>query len=983
MANINPITSLYFDKTFFKEVEKYLKNKVPYTHCIMAIDIEHFHLYNAIYGEAKADQMLIEIADILRQYEIEYDGVAGYLGADNFAIVMEYNKENLRKLQKEIRSRIRIINKSTGYPPAFGVYTIMDVTEPAVVMYNHAIVALSYVIGNYTTRYAEYYPDMDGKQEDEIRLLKEVQEGIENDEFTFYIQPQYDISKQKIVGGESLVRWNSKKRGLVSPMEFVPVLEKNGFIADLDQIVWEKVCQWLRSCIDKGYQPVPLSINVSRIDIFSLDVPEFLVSLINKYDIPIGLLKVEITESAYAEESEVIIKTANQLKDYGFLVMMDDFGSGYSSLNMLKSMPVDVIKMDMRFLEINEYEDEKGIGIIESVVNMARQMRIPIVVEGVETKAQENLLRKVGCSYTQGFFYYRPMPLHDFEELISDSQNLDHSGFWYRQAESVHLREFLDDNLFSDTIINNILGPAVFYDMYENHIEITRVNEQYFQLAKITNDEGDAYRDRFWNSVRDDDRQLLYSIFTQAYENPEEGASGYIHFLRRDGKTLWINIKVFLLRTKEGHKLFYASLTDMTDVKIEEAEVEALKQSDEELTAELLNVMDTYYGSLPCGVLVGKISFDEPEQTIRYIINYVNPIIAKMSGGDMERLRLLIEALMEGKREDFLEKAYSAAYKGESFQLHVYSSVSNRYFEINMSQYQHGYVCVTLLDGTRARIYEGVSNNIMTTFREVYFLQLQDNYCRKIYPEDDDLLDRGNYEEMINRHFESGKILSDDEANVRQFLSLQFMKKELQTKDSIEYRYKRAIESLGSEWCYVVVNVSERQEDGQPKTATLTIRSIEVLMREKENNKRQNMAITLAGMSDGFFVYNAKKEEKIVFANPSVLHMFGCKNMDTFLTHINGNFQGLVHPDDYNRIEWEIANQQKSSEKNLDFIHYRIIRKDGQVRWVEDVGYLEAAVGEDVPEMFYVFVWDVTDKMADEQKEKLIKESAHFNKANN
>lgn len=158
-------------------------------------------------------------------------------------------------------------------------------------MYNHATVALSYVIGNYTTRCKEYYSDMDGKLEDEIRLLTEIQEGIENDEFTFYIQPQYDINKGKIVGGESLVRWISKSRGFVAPGKFIPVLEKNGFIADLDQIVWEKVCEWLRGCLDKGYDPVPLSINVSRIDIFSLDVPEMFYVFV--WDITDSLMKAQ------------------------------------------------------------------------------------------------------------------------------------------------------------------------------------------------------------------------------------------------------------------------------------------------------------------------------------------------------------------------------------------------------------------------------------------------------------------------------------------------------------------------------------------------------------------------------------------------------------------------------------------------------------------------------------------------------------------
>lgn len=979
MEKIHPLTGLYFGPAFFAEVEGFLNNNKDNGYCMMAIDVEHFCLFNQLHGKDEGDRLLITIADILKDYQKMYDGVVGYLGGDNFAIVTTYDKETLKMLRDKLRTMIRERNNTTGYPPAYGIYVIDDMSEGAATMYEKATVALSYVIGNYTSHCCEYNAQMDGKQEEEIRLLTEIQEGIENDEFTFFVQPQYDITKAKIVGGESLVRWFHGNQGMISPGIFIPILEKNGFIADLDQIVWEKVCKWLRMCMDKGYQPVPISVNVSRIDIFSIDVPAFLISLVEKYNIPTELLKVEITESAYSEDGEVIVETVNRLRDYGFLVMMDDFGSGYSSLNMLKSVPVDVLKMDMRFLEINENEEEKGIGILESVINMARQMRIPIVVEGVETQSQEDLLKKMGCCYTQGFFYYRPMSLDSFEELLSDDNNLDHTGFWYRQAESVHLREFLDTNLFNDTVINNILGAAVFYDVYENNIEITRVNDQYFELAGIERQEQEDYRKRFWNSVRDDDIQLLYSIFAQAYDNPTTGASGFINFLRRDGETLWVNIKIFYLREKDGHKIFYASLMDMTDVKAETIVPEEKQLETEGFGLKQRIQMEKYYGNLPCPFGVGQPVLDKEGKPVDYIINYANKELARMSGGDLKRLKYLIATLFKGKEEDFLDASYRAAHYNETINMQVYSNVSNRYFDISIYPYQKGYACCMMQDVTHSHIYEKISGNIMTSFREVYFLQLQDNYCRMLYPDGNDILNRGVYEEVVSRHFETGKIISYDEANVREFLALENIRKELKDKDSIEYKYKRSVEPAGEEWCLVTISVSERK-DGVPKTATITIRSIEALMREREDGKRQTMAQALATMSDGFFVYNAAYDERIVFANPPVIRMFGCKDIYEFREHVGRSFKDLVYEEDLNRVEWEIAQQQKSSDKNLDFIRYRIKRKDGEIRWIEDVGYLETSNSDDVPEMFYVFVWDVTDTITEAQKTKLIRESDSFNK---
>ena len=980
MEKLDPLTGLYHEAAFFEEVERFLQNTDEKTYCMLAIDVEHFRLYNQLHGWEEGDNLLRFIADMLRTYRIAQGGVIGYLGGDNFALVTEYNRETLDQLREGIREEIRHKNNTTGYPPAYGIYTIVDRGEPVSVMYHRATLALSYVIGNYTNRVKEYYPDMDGKAEEELRLLTEIQHGMDNDEFTFFIQPQCDITKGKIVGGESLVRWIKPDQGMVPPGVFIPVLEKNGFIADLDRVVWAKVCKWLRECIDRGYKPVPISINVSRIDIFSLDVPKYLIALVEKYDITPDLLKIEITESAYAEDGESIVETVARLRDYGFIVMMDDFGSGYSSLNMLKSVPVDVLKMDMRFLEINENEEEKGVGILESVVNMARQMRIPIVVEGVETQVQENLLRKIGCCYTQGYLYYKPMSIAAFEKLLVNDDDFDYSGFWYRQAESVRLREFLDTNLFNDTVINNIIGPAIFYDVYENNVEITRVNEQYFQLAGIPRQEEENYRKRFWNSVRDDDRQLLYSIFEQAYENVAEGASGFINFLRRDGVSLWVNIKVFFLREKDGHKLYYASLTDMTDVKADTVVTSSIKYEMEELSEQQRAQMEQYYGNLPSPFGVGQPVLDEQGNITDFVVNYANQELSRMSGGDIDRLRILIFKLFENRKADFLNAVYKAAYLGESTKLHIYSSISNRYLDITLYQYQQGYACCMMRDVTHSYIYEKVSNNIMETFREVYFINLQENYCRMIFPDAESLINRGNYEEVINRHFDAGQISLYDEQGVRDFLSLENVNKILRKKDSVEYKYKRRVANGGLEWCITTFSVAERKE-GIPTTATMTIRSIESIMREKESNKRKNMAAMLETMSDGFFIYMADGDEHLLYANPRVVQLFGCKTATEFKALTSNTFPGLVHPDDIKRVEWEIHSQVKESDRNMDYIRYRIIRKDGEVRWIDDVGHLETSEYIDGPKMFYVFILDVTDEMTEAEKEYLIAESEHFNKS--
>ncbi len=566
-TELNPLTGLYYNRAFFKKADRYLKGVEPRTYSFVAIDIEHFRLFNKLYGREAGDELLVYIAECLKRIQREHGGIAGYLGGDNFCLLMPDEFGLVRELKYDIIKGVNQWSNTVGFLPAIGVYSIEDVTVPAMAMYDRATIALAHVFGNYAKRIRRYDAGMEEKLEEELGMLTDIQAALENDEFTFYAQPQCDITTGKIVGAESLVRWNHGTKGLIPPGVFIPVLEKNGFIADLDRYVWQKVCEWLRSWIDRGYKPVPISINVSRLDIFSMDVPVYLTELVEKYELSPKLIKVEITESAYSESNDKIIKAVRDLRIAGFLVMMDDFGSGYSSLNMLKEVAVDVLKLDMRFLDIREKEEEKGINIIESVVNMARMMGLPIIVEGVETEKQEKMLLNLGCRYTQGYYYYKPLSIPQFEELLSDERRLDYDGVRCKQVEALHVREFLDDNLFSDTMVNNMLGAAAFYEMYDNQVMITRVNEQYYRLAGASSNAEEDDSEKLWNHVRDDDRSLLYSIFEQAYENRTEGAQGYVHYVRIDGEVLWVFLRVFFLREKEGRRMFYGSLLDMTDAE--------------------------------------------------------------------------------------------------------------------------------------------------------------------------------------------------------------------------------------------------------------------------------------------------------------------------------------------------------------------------------------------------------------------------------
>lgn len=359
----------------------------------------------------------------------EFGGIAGYMGGDDFVIVLPNDEKVLENLKCRITGFVRAYGGHTGFLPAFGFYVIDDISLSASQMYDRAILAQETVKGNYAVRCAYYSSDMKTRLENNHVLLAEVQAGLERDEFIYYLQPKCNLNTGKIVGLESLVRWKHPEKGIVAPGYFIPVMESNGLITELDMKVWEQVCQTLQDWIKSGHKVIPISVNVSSVDIYAIDVVEHFKNLVRKYGLPPEYVELEITESAYVEEYKVITGVAEALRNAGFTVLMDDFGSGYSSLNMLKDVNVDVLKIDMKFLKMDENTMDKGMGILEAVTRMANIMGLRMIAEGVETEDQINYLLNMGCIYGQGYFFYKPLPVEEIKILLNDENNVDYRGF--------------------------------------------------------------------------------------------------------------------------------------------------------------------------------------------------------------------------------------------------------------------------------------------------------------------------------------------------------------------------------------------------------------------------------------------------------------------------------------------------------------------------------------------------------------------------
>ena len=277
--------------------------------------------------------------------------------------------------------------------------------------------ALNQAKGNHVTPYFVYDNKMRDQMLLEQQIVNEFDAALEHGGFKLFLQPKYDLETEQIMGSEALVRWIKADGSYVLPSLFIPVLEKNGSVYAVDRFIWEETCKCLRRWIDAGKNVKPVSVNVSRIDLYDPELINVLVGLTVKYEIPKYLLELEITESAYTDDPRMIMGVTEKLQSEGFLILMDDFGSGYSSLNMLKDIHIDILKLDMEFLRSTD-QTGRGGNILSAMVQMARSLNLHTIAEGVETREQVDFLKSIGCNCVQGYFFSQPITVEEFEKLI-------------------------------------------------------------------------------------------------------------------------------------------------------------------------------------------------------------------------------------------------------------------------------------------------------------------------------------------------------------------------------------------------------------------------------------------------------------------------------------------------------------------------------------------------------------------------------------
>ena len=412
-ADYDMLTGVLNREGFNERAAKMLKNNPDTKYVMVCSDVKDFKMINDIYGDEVGDKVLIKEAELLKNIA---DGrtVYGRIGGDRFAICLpkelfkeEQFVENIVTMKKTF---------STGYYQMFiyiGVYEITDNNEPVGVMYDKANMAIKCMKGNYQHAVAYYDRAILEEELEQKKLIAEFDKALDNNEFCIFLQPQTDADGT-CHGAEALVRWNHPHRGLLNPAAFVDCYEKSGLIHKLDTYVWEQAVRTLRKWMDIGRDDLHISINISAMDFFYLDVYKEIVGLVDKYGVSVQNLRLELTETAVVNENDNM-EVIRKLHDAGFIIEIDDFGSGYSSLNMLKDVCSDVLKIDREFLRETE-NTVKSRNILEEIIRLSTRMNMTVITEGVEKKTQVDMLYDMGCKMFQGYYFSKPIPVQEFED---------------------------------------------------------------------------------------------------------------------------------------------------------------------------------------------------------------------------------------------------------------------------------------------------------------------------------------------------------------------------------------------------------------------------------------------------------------------------------------------------------------------------------------------------------------------------------------
>lgn len=557
------LTGVFNREAFYEKTYIMLSENRNIDYAMLTFNIHRFKVVNDLFGKEKGDQVLKEIAHYFK-VGLEGTGTYGRLEGDNFACCLPKKYVDLEKMENTLAPGFRPVGLEYDMAVYMGVYYIHDIEIPINLMCDRANLALQTVKGSYIRRYSVYDDTIRRGILQEQEIVNEMDAALDQGQFVVYLQPIYNLGTKRPVSAEALVRWKHPVKGMISPGIFIPVFEKSGFIMKLDMYVWEEVCKFLRRSQDEGKEVLPISVNVSRMDFYNSGLSDKLIKLVEKYDLDINMFRLEITETAYMDNPIELLTTMAKLQSYGFQILMDDFGSGFSSLNMLKNVPVDILKIDMQFINDLEVSNRAG-NIMTSIVRLANWLDMRVVTEGVETKYQADFLRSIGCDLVQGYYFAKPMPLEEYEALLVKK---DKKGSLLEEnvLEQYDFDFLFNNNQGTNLLFNSMIGAVGIYELNHGILEVVRVNDGYYEIVGGTpKNIFQGTKDSFKRLLKGDAKRLLDACYEAAGSGRVEEAE--VRRYHEDGHMIWLQVKIRHIGKIGANMAFYFAFSDITKKK--------------------------------------------------------------------------------------------------------------------------------------------------------------------------------------------------------------------------------------------------------------------------------------------------------------------------------------------------------------------------------------------------------------------------------
>lgn len=634
-SKLDELTGLYTRQAFFDRAADLIALQKPGYYVMDSFDINNFKVINDQYGSKKGDEVLSQIGKVFKEGFREISGVCSRITADNFAILYPSRYIDSKKVESIKKAASALDGTIQPISFAIGRYVIDDLSVPIALIYDRAAIAGASIKQRADKECAVYDEAMREQIIREQEIVNDMKDALQNRNFVIQLQPQYNHSTGKIIGAEALVRWHHPEKGMIFPNDFIPVFEKNGFIYEMDKYVWEEACALLNKWAFEGQKLIPISVNISRYDLFRNDLMEVLVGLLNKYSLQPEYLHIEITESAFAESEEKVIQIVKELIDCGFTVQIDDFGSGYSSLNTLKDVPSNVIKLDMKFLD-SIGKSKRGGNIVESVIRMAKWLGVTVIAEGVETVEQAEYLKTIGCNYVQGYLYAKPMPVEEYEKIVKETgaekkkpaletvEQLDNNAFW--DPESI------------DTLIfNSFVAGACIFEYDKGKIELLRATEKYIQIFDSDEVTVESALSMEWEKhLSEESLANLKKVLEKSINTQNVVTSEYIFYdLPGCPSKVYLRSALRVIATAGTRRLVYCANENITAQK--EAEIK-----NETLAENMRHLMDDTPGGFARMQLM-------PNGKVRML--YANRVLCEMRG-------MTYEELMTAEGEDALSNVH-------------------------------------------------------------------------------------------------------------------------------------------------------------------------------------------------------------------------------------------------------------------------------------------------------------------------------------